>query len=242
MASSAAVIARTEQPPHTTIPAPEPDAVMAEDAGGTSSRVRFRARSVVVSAGDVWMQAGLSAAVLEMSPRALRRPGEVPAVPLSALVVWLPALQEGLPEVVLRLTGLLTLCSEATTVLLLAREMPGWLYRTLKNLTPEARALLGRAQCLPDRTTTLQLQVALQGGTPGDAVLLRDAGHEPCQPGLSRAELLALEGTLRGESVHTMAHQAGTSVAVQHRLRWQAMQKVGGLRVKNLLYPFRRRG
>jgi hypothetical protein len=204
---------------------------------------RLRARSVMVSAGDVWMQAGLSAAVREVAPAALCHPDDTPPVPLSALVVWLPALQEGLPEAVRRLAGQLSLCGEGATVLLLAREVPGWLYRTLNNLIPQRRALLCRVLCLPDRIAPHRLQMALRGRAVEEAVLLRDAGPEPCQPGLSGPELQALGATLRGEDIHAMAHRADSPVVVQHRLRWQAMQKVGGLRVKNLLHPFRpRRG
>lgn len=200
---------------------------------------RFRVRSVMVLAGDVWMHAGLCDAVRELAPSALCRPDEAPRAPLSALVVWLPALQEGLPEAVRRLSHHLSLCDEDTTVLLLAREMPGWLYRTLKNLDPQNHALLCRVQCLPDRIAARQLQMALRGENTEGAALLRE--QEGQQPGLSCAELRALEATLRGEDVHAMAQHAHSTVSVQHRLRWQAMQKVGGLRVKNLLHPFRRR-
>lgn len=201
----------------------------------------FRPGAVMVLSADVWMEGGLSAAVQGIAPAALCLPGDIPPHPLSALVAWLPDLHSGLPGAVLKLASLLHLCDRDTLVLLLAREVPDWLYRTLKNLVPGARILLSRVQCLPDSITAEQLQLALLG-SPARKMTLPEAGLNTCCPGLSRAELLVLDATLRGENTHTIASLAGRSVATVHRLRWQAMQKAGGLRVKNLRYPFRRRG
>lgn len=225
--------------------------------GTPEKRTPLQAGPVMVCAKDTWMQAGLAAAVQDVTPDWLIREEDLPAllrghllpVPggqahwqgLSALLFWLPDLQQGQAEAVRHLASLLLLCRESATVLLLTRETPGWLYRTLKNLAPQARGVLSRVQCLPDRLSPHELQQALRGCVPDEAVLLRDAGHEACLPGLSSAELMVLGATLQGTDIHDQAAQFGYPVRVLHRLRWQAMQKLGELRVKNLRHSRRAR-
>ncbi|WP_312284257.1 hypothetical protein [Yokenella regensburgei] len=199
---------------------------------------------IMVCASDVWMQAGLAAAVREIAPARPIYAGSLVAEPggphhlnsvqFSVLLFWLPGLNYGLFTAVRHLVEVLPHCHDAATVLLLTKEPPGWLYRTLEKLAPQARTLLPRIQCLPDCLHPYQLQQALRGAATKDSVLLQNAGVQPRKPGLSLVELKVAEATLCGKSAQVQSEELGRPVRVVQRVRWTVMQKLGDLRVKNL--------
>ncbi|HGY1772652.1 hypothetical protein HCH73_19050 [Citrobacter koseri] len=217
-------------------------------------------RSVLVCADNPWIRAGLAAVVNEVSPKALQEatvghepcPAGIPVVSrpesgdddpqaLSALLFWLPELHQGLPEAVCRLAALLPLCGVGSTVLLLSRRQPSWLYRTLRNLVPDRGALPERLFLLPDHVPPQRLFLALRGGVPDEAVLLHDGSGQRNQPGLSAGELVALGASLNGVAISELSALTGSRKATLHRQRWQALQKTGGLRIKNLRHHTRHR-
>lgn len=216
--------------------------------------------SVLVCADNPWIRAGLVAVVNEVSPTVLREatvghepcPHGIPVVPcpetgdddpqaLSALLFWLPELHQGLPEAVCRLAALLPLCGAGSTVLLLSRTQPPWLYRTLRNLVPDRGALPERFFFLPDHLPLQRLYQALQGGVPDEAVLLHECCGQKNPPGLSAGELVALGASLNGVAISELSVLTGARKATLHRQRWQALQKTGGLRIKNLRHHTRHR-
>ncbi|MBJ9356245.1 hypothetical protein GHT41_21455 [Citrobacter koseri] len=216
--------------------------------------------SVLVCADNPWIRAGLAAVVSEVSPKALLEatvghepcPAGIPVVSrpepgdddpqaLSALLFWLPELHQGLPEAVCRLAALLPLCGMGSTVLLLSRTLPPWLYRTLRNLVPDRGALPERLFLLPDHVPPQRLFLALRGGVPDEAVLLHDGSGQRNQPGLSAGELVALGASLNGVAISELSALTGSRKATLHRQRWQALQKTGGLRIKNLRHHTRHR-
>jgi hypothetical protein len=198
---------------------------------------------IMVCASDVWMQAGLVAAVREIAPARpiyagshVAEPGEahhLSSVQFSVLLFWLPGLHHGLLTSVRHLVEELSHCHDAATVLLLTKEPPGWLYRTLEKLAPHTRTLLSRIQCLPDSLYPYQLQQVLRGAVMKDSVLLQDVGMQPRKPGLSLVELKVAEATLCGKSARVQSDELGRPERVVQRIRWTVMQKLGDLRIKN---------
>lgn len=201
----------------------------------------------LVWASDVWMLEGLRVAVREVYPEPsliLTSPvlasEDEPATDasmsegLTCAVFWLPPVRHGLGEAVQHLMQVLPRCRVNATVILLTREPPEWLYRTLRNLVPGAHPVLERLVCLSDLLTTSCVQQAVRGLIPEGGIYLKDVGGGKHAPGLSYAELITLTGTLSGEDIHSLSARTGWSARVLHRLRWQALQKLGGLRVKNL--------